>query len=133
MARMVGENGLIICPDVQDKMLRSLVRRARRAGVEKRIVARQAAPDSLNIADYSGRVDFTLAFAVVHEVPNQESLFREIHQSMRPGALLLISEPKGHVSSDAFNKMLTSAKQVGFMEVSSPAIKRNLTALLKKV
>ena len=133
MARIVGETGLIICPDVQDKMVRSLVRRSRQAGFDKRIVARLAATDSLNIADYNGKIDFAPAFAVVHEVPNQESLFREIHQSMRPGALLLISEPKGHVSSDAFNKMLTSAKQVGFMEVSSPAIKRNLTALLKKV
>jgi len=133
MARLVGEKGLIICPDVQEKMLRSLVRRAKRAGLEKRIVARLAATDSLNIADYNGKVDFALAFAVVHEVPNEESLFREIYQSMKPGARLFISEPKGHVSSDAFNNMLTSAKQVGFMEVSSPAIKRSLTALLKKV
>jgi predicted methyltransferase len=133
MARMVGENGLIICPDVQEKMLRSLVRRAKRAGVEKRVVTTQVVPGSLSIAEFAAHVDFTLAFAVVHEVPDQENLFREIHQSMKPGALLLISEPKGHVSSDSFNIMLTLTKQLGFEWVSASAIKRSLSVVLKKV
>jgi ubiquinone/menaquinone biosynthesis C-methylase UbiE len=132
MARMVGESGRVICVDVQDRMLKSLARRARRAGLEKRIVTRKVGPDSLGIDDYYGRVDFALTFAVVHEVPNPESLFHEIHTALKSGGLLLVSEPTGHVTSEAFAKTLETARSVGFEEVERPKIKRSISVVLRK-
>jgi ubiquinone/menaquinone biosynthesis C-methylase UbiE len=132
MARMVGDSGRVVCVDVQERMLKSLMRRARRAGLEKQIVTRVASADSLGITDYAGQIDFVLAFAVVHEVPNQENLFREIHAAMKPGAQLLISEPTGHVTKESFEEMLAITKRVGFETISTPEIKRGISVLLRK-
>jgi ubiquinone/menaquinone biosynthesis C-methylase UbiE len=132
MARMVGPNGKIVCPDIQEKMLSSLTRRARRAGLENRILTRLASTYSLNIDEFSGQVDFVLAFAVVHEIPNQENLFKQIYQSMKKGATLLIAEPTGHVTSEKFEKMLEITTRLGFEKVSTPTIRGSISAVLKK-
>jgi len=132
MARMVGEGGKVVCVDMQERMLNSLVRRAHRARLEKRIITRVAAPESLGITDFAGQIDFALAFAVVHEVPNQERLFREIHNAMKTGAMLLVSEPTGHVKPDAFQQTMAVAKGAGFEEVARPEIKRSISVVLKK-
>jgi cyclopropane fatty-acyl-phospholipid synthase-like methyltransferase len=132
MARLVGPDGKIVCPDIQEKMLKSLNRRAHRAGLESRILTRLASTDSLNIDEFSGRVDFVLAFAVVHEIPNQESLFRQIFQGMKGGAQILIAEPTGHVTSERFEKMLEITTRQGFEKVSTPTIRGSISAVLKK-
>jgi predicted O-methyltransferase YrrM len=132
MARLAGPNGRIICPDIQEKMLSSLNRRAARAGVDKRVITKIATADSLNIAEFTGQADFALAFAVVHEIPDQEKLFYQIYDCMKPGALLLISEPSGHVTLQSFDQMLKITKERGFSEVSRPIIKRGISVLLRK-
>lgn len=132
MARMVGEHGQIICPDIQEKMLKALSRRAKQAGVAERVISMVSSPDSLRVDDFAGRIDFVLAFAVVHEIPNQENLFREIHRAMKEGALLLVAEPKGHVTSKNFQQMLSMAIGLGFEKVSTPKIKRSISVVLKK-
>src|SRR5689334_1280948 len=65
LARLVGPSGRVVAVDIQPKMLAGLQRRAAKAGVSSRVEARQASAESLRIADLQGRVDFTLAFAVV--------------------------------------------------------------------
>jgi ubiquinone/menaquinone biosynthesis C-methylase UbiE len=132
MARMVGENGRVICVDVQEKMLASLKRRAHRAGLEKQIIARGVGPTTLSIDDLEGRVDFALVFAVVHEVPSPEALFREIHAAMKTGGLLLLSEPMGHVTPAAFEKTVATVKSAGFEEVQRIKIWRSISAVLRK-
>jgi tRNA A58 N-methylase Trm61 len=132
MANLVGSNGKIICPDIQEKMLKSLARRAHRAGLENRILTRLASKDSLNIDEFTGQVDFVLAFAVVHEIPDQENLFHQIHQAMKKDSTLLIAEPTGHVKSDAFEKMLEIARRLGFEKVSTPTIRGSISVLLRK-
>lgn len=51
MARLVGPNGRVVCVDLQQKMLDSLTRRARRAQVLDRIEVRRCGTDSLSIED----------------------------------------------------------------------------------
>jgi ferredoxin-NADP reductase len=69
---------------------------------------------------------------VVHEVPDQHKLFEEIHRAMRPGALLLLSEPKGHVTTEAFEKTLAIAQGTGFKAESNAQIKQSHSVLLRK-
>jgi tRNA A58 N-methylase Trm61 len=133
MARLVCPQGKIICIDVQERMIKSLMRRAIRAGLSERIITRLASDDSLQVNDFSNGVDFALLFAVVHEVPDQERLFREVHAALKDNSLVLVSEPAGHVNTDEFNQMLTMARRVGFDIVTSPEIKRSHTALLRKL
>lgn len=85
IARMIGEGGRVHCVDVQERMLRSLRRRAARSGFAPRIDVRQCAADSLQIDDLRGKIDFALAYAVVHEVPNPPRLFSEVSAALRRG------------------------------------------------
>lgn len=132
MARMVGERGKIVSVDIQDKMLEGLNRRAKRAALAERIVTRLASPDSLNISDFAGQVDSVILIAVVHEVPDQKKLFEDIHKSMKKDSLMLISEPKGHVTLESFAQMLEITKSLGFSEVSKPVIKGGISVVLRK-
>lgn len=70
LARLVGPSGRVIPVDIQPKMLARLKRRAANAGVASRIEARVTSNESMGIADLRNSVDFTLAFAVVHELPD---------------------------------------------------------------
>lgn len=113
-------------------MRQALKRRARKAGLLDRIDARLVAPDSLGVHDLSGSVDFTLVFAVVHELPDASNFFHEAAMASKPGGLLLLAEPKGHVKETDFANELQAASQAGFALQSRPTIKRSYTALLKK-
>jgi len=132
MARLVGEDGRVICVDVQERMLASLARRAVKAGVRDRLELRRASSDSLGIGDLAGTVQFALTFAVVHEVPDPRKLFSEIHASLASGARLLVSEPSGHVSPGAFEVTIATAQAAGFRVEESPSISRSYSRLLAR-
>ena len=85
-------------------------------------------PDSLRIADLAGAVDFTLAFALVHEVPAVEPFFAEIAAASKPGAGLLFAEPAGHVKPADFESELQAAIHAGFKLVERPEIRRSHAA-----
>ncbi len=131
MARLVGPDGRIICVDLQENMVRGLRRRASRAGLLDRIETRQCSANSLAVDDLRGTIDFALAFAVVHEVPDQRKFLGEIRASLRNGATLLISEPEGHVTPNDFDVTVSTAKELGLNAVEYPAINRNLTVVMR--
>lgn len=114
LAGLVGKNGKLICVDVQEKMLDALRKRALKAGVEQQIQTRLADSQSLNTSDLKDQIDCAVAFFVVHEVPDVPGLFKQIHAVLKPGAKLLIAEPKGHVSKKDFEAYVTIAVQTGF-------------------
>ncbi|MBP2642204.1 MAG: Methyltransferase type 11 [Firmicutes bacterium] len=133
MANRVGVSGRVIAIDIQAQMLERLKLRALKANVLGRIDARLALPDSLGLAGLEETVDFVFAFAVVHELPNIHSFFSEVSKTLKTGACLLLAEPVGHVSAEAFEAQLTVAYQTGMCVVDRPAIRRSRTAVLKKV
>src|SRR5208282_4786789 len=49
LARLIGETGCVVAVDIQSKMLKSLRRRATKAGLSQRIETRLAHPNSLGI------------------------------------------------------------------------------------
>jgi SAM-dependent methyltransferase len=133
LGRLVGPSGQVVAVDIQPRMLSSLKRRAARAGLLERVDARLAAPDTLGVADLAGAVDFTLAFALVHELPAAGPFFAEIAKASKPGAGLLFAEPSGHVKVLDFEAELEAAIHAGFEVVERPAIRRSDTAFLRKV
>jgi SAM-dependent methyltransferase len=133
LARLVAPNGRVVAVDIQPRMLKTLKRRAAKAGLLDRLEARLASADTMGIADLAGSVDFTLAFAVVHEMPTAARFFAEAAEASKPGASLLLSEPAGHVKAAEFETELQAAFEAGFALVERPSIPRRYqSALLKK-
>jgi ubiquinone/menaquinone biosynthesis C-methylase UbiE len=132
LARLVGPGGRVIAVDLQLKMLRALTRRAARAGLSDRIASRLADEHSLRIDDLADSIDFALAFAMVHELPAPERFFSEVRRALRPDGLVLLAEPRGHVSGKAFDATLALAVAAGLTVLPGPAIRRSLTAVLRK-
>jgi len=130
LARLVGETGRVVCVDLQERMIRGLIRRAKKAELLDRIDARVSQKNSLMLNDIAEKVDFALAFAVVHEVPDKERLLSEIGHTMKEGGKLLIAEPKPHVSKTDFDKTVSIARSVGFEVMNDLAIRRGYAMLL---
>jgi len=132
LARLVGPSGRVVAIDLQPRMLAGLERRLAKAGLAGRVECRRAQPDSLGVADLAGRADFFLAFAMVHEVPSPAAFFREAAGVLKPGAVLLLAEPKGHVKEADFADELKAAADAGFRIAGRPSIRRSCTALLER-
>jgi SAM-dependent methyltransferase len=130
LARLVGPAGRVIAIDVQPKMLAALGRRAERAGLEGRIETRLARESSLEVDDLAGKVDFVLAFAVVHELADMSGFFRAVAKALVPGGRMLVAEPRGHVPEEELRKTLAIAAAAGLRLAERPAIRGSRTALL---
>ena len=133
LARMVGAGGRVICVDVQEKMLRSLRKRALKAGVGDRIETRLCRGHSLGVEEFDKKVDFALVFAVIHEVPDARILFDEIEKVLKGDARCLAAEPKWHVSAEEFERTLSIARERGFQVVDRPRFFRSHSALLAQM
>ena len=132
MARMVGKNGRVVTVDIQLKMIAILARKAQRQGLAKRIDLRLAKSTGFGIDDLLGRVDFVLAFAVVHELPDPRIFFEESFAALKPGGRILFSEPSNHIEQSEFGKSLDLARKAGLRFESMPTIRSNQSAVLVK-
>ena len=127
MARLVGSSGKVLSVDLQQKMLDIMYRRASRRGVADRIRPHLCAADDLELEE---RIDFILAFWMVHEVPDSKNLFTRLKSFMGPGGKMLIAEPKMHVSAEDLKITVDIAQSCGWRHIESPDIRFSLTAML---
>jgi len=130
LARRVGPTGRVVAVDVQPKMLAALRRRAARAGLGGWIETRQAKGADLGVSDLAGKVGFTLAFALVHELPDADTFFAQVVSALAPDGRILLAEPRGHVSEAEFEDTLAVARVRGLDVIGSPAIRGSRTAVL---
>ena len=86
----------------------------------------------MGLSDIDCEVDFTLAFAVVHEFPDPAKFFGEVARASKPGAQMLLAEPSGHVKGADFAVQLTAAAAAGFSMRERPHVARSHAALLVK-
>jgi ubiquinone/menaquinone biosynthesis C-methylase UbiE len=129
MAEMVGENGRVISVDIQDEMLQMLKQKSVQLGLESRIQIHKSQPDKIGISE---KIDFALAFYMIHEVPNKESLLSEIAIILKPEGKFLIVEPKIHVSKSSFEETINMAQSAGLRPVSRPKVLFSRTVLLQR-
>jgi len=129
LAQLVGESGKVIAADLQEGMLQKLSDKVKGTELENRITLHKCEVDKIGITD---KVDFVLAFYIVHEVVNKEGLFAEIETILKPSGQVLIVEPPFHVSKKAFAETIGKAKAAGFTEVKRPTVLFNKAVVLKK-
>jgi ubiquinone/menaquinone biosynthesis C-methylase UbiE len=132
MATMVGPDGRVVCVDLQERMIRTLKKRADKAGLADRIDPRVCGAKALGLDDLQAKIDFALAFFMVHEVPDARALLVEIQSLLVPGGRLLIAEPRGHVKEAAFDNIVTAACQAGLSIIERVDVRRSRTVLLEK-
>ncbi|HUU29538.1 MAG TPA: class I SAM-dependent methyltransferase [archaeon] len=128
MAEMIGAGGRVIAVDLQPQMLEVLRARAEKKGVGDRIITRACKPESLDVTE---RVDFALAFYMVHEVPDKGAFLAQVAASLKPGAKFLLIEPGMHVSPACFNETIELAGKTGLRPIGSPRIRLSRTCLFK--
>lgn len=128
MAKMVGESGKVIAVDVQEEMLKLVREKAARQGLESRIVTHKSGPGGIGLSE---KVDFALAFYMVHEVPDAGAFLKEVASLIKPNGKLLIVEPKMHVSAEAFERTVEIARRTGLKIVSDPRVRFSRSKLFQ--
>lgn len=129
LARMVGSSGRVIAADVQPAMLAKVQKRVAQTGVQDRVELHQCAREHVGL---STKVDFVLAFWMVHEVPNAAALFAELHEALNPQGKLLLVEPRFHVGRRDFEKELDAALGAKLKLLARPSVRLSHAALLAR-
>ncbi|MDA8423815.1 MAG: class I SAM-dependent methyltransferase [Nitrospiraceae bacterium] len=129
MAKIVGEGGIVIAVDLQQKMLDLMQARAGKAGVAHQIHSVCATTEDIGIKD---PVDFVLLFWMAHEVKNIPRFFGQIYSVLKKGGNILYVEPRLHVPDRRFQEILGHARQAGFQINDAPQVRLSRAAVLSK-
>jgi ubiquinone/menaquinone biosynthesis C-methylase UbiE len=127
MAPMVGDSGRVIAADLQDGMLQIVRDKIAGTAIENRISLHKCEERRIGLPE---KVDFVLAFYMLHELPDQDAFFIEIGEILTADGQLLLVEPPFHVSKSAFNSSLEKARKVGLKLTGRPKVFFSRTALL---
>ena len=128
IAKLLIDSGKVIAADLQEGMLDKVRQKIKGTELEKRITLHKCQEESINLNE---KVDFVLAFCMIHEVPNQDKLFRELKSIVKPNGQLFIIEPKFHVSKKSFDLMIERVKEIGFEIKVRPKLFFSRTIVLK--
>lgn len=129
IAQMVGKSGRVIAADLQEGMLQKLKAKIQGTELEARITLHKCGEKRIG---WSEPVDFILAFYMVHELPDQAAFFHEIGAIIKPQGQILIVEPPFHVSKTAFEAMMGTARDAGFIPVERPKMLLDKAVLLQR-
>jgi len=130
MAEMVGRAGKVIAADLQEGMLEKVGSKISGNGFGNIIELHKCDENRIGISE---KVDFILAFYMVHEVPDQKIFLEEIRSVLKEDGILLIVEPKGHVSKTDFDRTVKNAIGTGFTVIRRPKVYLSRSVVLKKV
>ena len=130
LAKLVGQEGLVIGADLQPEMLEMVSERARKAGLSDRIRIHQCQPDRIGIEE---QLDFVVAFWMAHEVPDWQGFAKEIHALLKPEGRFLVAEPKMHVSHENFEATICEAQDMGLAMLERLPVRLSRAAVLSKV
>ena len=128
-AEMVGKSGKVIAADLQEEMLKITRNRAEKACLADRIIFHQCKPDRIS---YKNKLDFALAFFMVHETPDIPGLLKEVYNMLNDDRLFFISEPTFHVSKTEFTYTLEEAIKIGYKIHSYPEVTFGRSVILQK-
>lgn len=129
LAELTGVNGRVFAADLQPQMLAGLRRRAAHAGMLDRIQLIRSNQNGIGI---DTKVDFALAFWMLHEVKQTEAFLIEIAQHLIPGGKLLIAEPVIHVSKTVFDRNVDLCSKIGLVPGEKPIIRFSRAIVLEK-
>ena len=127
IAKLLHDSGKVIAADLQEGMLEKVNKKIKGTELEQRVDLHKCEDDKVGITE---KVDFILAFYMIHEVPDQDKLFEELKSILKPEGKIYIIEPKFHVSKKSFEEMINRLKNIGFEIIDQPKIFFSRTVLL---
>jgi ubiquinone/menaquinone biosynthesis C-methylase UbiE len=119
IAKMLNGSGKVIAADLQEGMLKKVKNKIKGTDLEQRIELHKCEENTTGITE---KVDFILCFYMIHEVPDQNNLFRELKSILKPSGKLYIIEPKFHVSKKSFTEMVNKSDNIGFEIIERPKV-----------
>jgi ubiquinone/menaquinone biosynthesis C-methylase UbiE len=128
IANLLFDTGKVIAADLQEGMLDRVRKKINGTELEQRITLHKCQEESI---DLDQKVDFVLAFYMVHEVPNQDKLFKELKSILKPNGQIFIIEPKFHVSKKSFDSMIDRIISIGLEIKDSPKVFFSRTIVLE--
>jgi len=130
LAKMVGSNGKVFSVDLQEGMLQKIRDKISGTPLEGIIQTVKCEQDQIIVNE---KVDFILAFYMVHEVPDKDNFFATLKNLLNETGLVLIVEPKlFHVSKKEFELSLEKAEKIGFVASQGPKLPFSFSSILKK-
>ena len=100
-------------------MLDKVRKKIEGTGLEQTVHLHKSDFESIGIVE---KVDFVLAFWMVHEVKNQKKFLNELTSILNPNGLIFVVEPKFHVSKKAFQITVDIITDNGFVIVETPKV-----------
>ena len=129
LAPFIEEPGHIMSVDLQQGMLDKVKKKIEGTALEKKITLHKCEKNSLNL---TGTFDFAFAFWVIHEIPNKERLFRELHSLLTPDGTILIVEPKVHTGKNYFAELEKIVHKSGFEVIGQAKVFFSRGIVLRK-
>lgn len=130
LAKMIGDSGKVFAVDLQEGMLQKIRNKIKGTNLEERIYLVKSEQDKFTVPE---KVNFILAFYMVHEVPDKNKLFEALINILDKKGNFLLVEPKlFHVSQKEFNITLQMAEKAGFIISKGPKLLFSFSALLNK-
>lgn len=115
VATRVGPSGRVVAVDIQQGMLEALRKRVEIKGLTNVELTLAGLGDGNLPAD---EFDVALLVTVLGEIPDKLAALREIHQSLRPGGVLSITEVLPDPHYQALSHVRTLVGDSGFRELS---------------
>ncbi len=132
IAKMLSEKGKVYAVDLQQGMLDIVKSKIENTEIENRVILHKCESDMINLAESKSKIDFALAFYMVHEVPSSENFLAEVYSLLRTNGKLLIIEPNFHVKKAAFAEMIKTTEKVGFEAIEYPRVTLSKSVVLEK-
>jgi ubiquinone/menaquinone biosynthesis C-methylase UbiE len=127
-AKMVGKTGKVFSVDLQEGMLQKIKNKIHGTELEERIKLIKSEEDEINVPE---KVNFILAFYMVHEVPNKSRFFEAIKNVLNENGQLLVVEPKlFHVTKKKFESTMQIAEKAGFRVTQGLKLPFSFSAIL---
>ena len=129
IAKMLHGAGKVIAADVQEAMLDKIRKKIEGTDFEQTVHLHKSDFESIGIVE---KVDFVLAFWMVHEVRNQKRFLNELTDMLSHNGMIFIVEPKLHVSKTKFDAVVELIKESGFSIAGRPNVFFSRAIVLEK-
>ncbi len=130
LAKIVGGTGKVFAVDLQEEMLQKIRDKIKGTALERIINLIKCEKDEIVVPE---KVDFILAFYMVHEVTDKKNFFNELKSFLAEEGKVLIVEPPFHVSKSDFEETMEIVQSIGLKVNPGPKLFIHHSAILTKM